>query len=224
MDTSNRGWRQVEWTQTCTHGNESRLCSQHELITTSPFWLPRVMKCCQPQFFQASLPCIIHPSVQNNLSVSGDSGVCLCLSASPWMCINELQPNWQPVLAQYTRVRWHSHLTLYYILPVQDLIAATQCYMCTSVVITHRMCNIMFREYVHLISHQIRDKDTTLISRRSKPQARTVVLDSALNLTRIFLCLIHMKQGVPLFFFLLQIVCRWNVGYTVYDLWLNVLF
>lgn len=83
MDTHNGSWRRAEWTQTCTHNDndsESKLLSQHGFITTSPFWTPDVMKCRQLQFFQFSLPCIIHPSVQKSLFVSGDSGVCLSLS------------------------------------------------------------------------------------------------------------------------------------------------
>lgn len=89
MDTHNGSWRWAEWTQTCTHNDsESKLLSQHGVITARPFWTPSVMKCRQLQFFQFSLPCIIHPSVQNSLFVSEDSGVCLFVSQHHHGCVS----------------------------------------------------------------------------------------------------------------------------------------
>lgn len=59
------------------------------------------------------------------------------------------------------------------------------------------MCNIMFREYVRLISHQIRDK----------------------GLTIILVCLIHMKLGVLLiFYFILYLDGMLATPCMIYDL------
>lgn len=150
MDTHNRSWGRAEWTQTCTHNdNESRLLSQHGFITTSPFWLPRVMKCCQLYFFQFSLPCIIHPSVQNSPFVSGDSGVCLFVSQHHHGCVSmncspECNQTGNHCLHSITG-QGYSHLPLHYLFMIW--MQFTQLCTCTRLVIIHHACNTMSHLY-----------------------------------------------------------------------------
>lgn len=145
MDTHNGSWRRAEWTQTCTHNDndsESKLLSQHGFITTSPFWTPGVMKCHQLQFFQFSLPCIIHPSVQKSLFVSGDSGVCLSVSQHHHRCVSM---NCSTKCSQTSNQCLHNHLPLYYWFMIW--MQFTHLCTCTKLVKMHHVCITMSHLY-----------------------------------------------------------------------------